>query len=152
MVTPTRNGKRLHYILCRASNAWCDRLSDRFGCGSLDGLVGVTRKTNPHLAELRRFGDVGVVRLLGVLRLDLEGLLSRLGGYQLLKCAGRVFKRRLRVIGDLGSNSLEPFIRLTISADGCIEAFLACPLKLFTGPKLLSHIEAFLGLTQCTMR
>jgi hypothetical protein len=51
-------------ILCGASHSWCDRLSDRFGNGSLDWLVGFTRETNPHLAELRRFGDIGVVRLL----------------------------------------------------------------------------------------
>jgi len=101
--------------------------------------------TSRRASTLRR-------RLLGVLRLDLERLLSRLGCYQLLKCAGRVLKRLLGVIGNLGSNSLEAFIRLTISADHRIEAFLACPLKLFTGPKLLSHVEAFLaGLMQCTM-
>ena len=129
-------------ILCGASHSWCDRLSDRFGNGSLDWLAGFTRETNPHLAELRRFGNVGVARRLGVLRLDLERLLSRLGCYQLPKCAGRVLKRLLEVIGALGSNSLEAFIRLTTSADDRIEAFLACPLKLFTGPKLLSHVES----------
>ena len=100
------------------------RLSDLFGNGSLDWLVGVTSETDPHLAELRHFGNVGVVSLLGILRLDFERLLSRLGSYQLLKCAGRVLKRHLGVIGNLGGNSLKALVRLTIGADDRIEAFL----------------------------
>ena len=75
-------------------------------------------------------GNVGVVGLLGVLRLDLERLLSRLGADQLLKCAGRVFKRRLGIIGNLGGNSLKALVRLTIGADDRIEAFFAYVLKL----------------------
>ena len=43
----------------------------------LDRLVGVARQTGIHLTELRQLGNIGVISLLGVLRLDLDHLLER---------------------------------------------------------------------------
>ena len=88
-------------------------LGDLFGDGSLDRLVGRTREVDPHLAKLRCLSNVGVVGLLGVLRLDLERLLSRLGAHQLPECAARVFERGLGIVGNLGGNDLKALVRLT---------------------------------------
>ena len=88
----------------------CEGLGDLFDNDSLDWLVGLTSQVDPHLAELRHFGNVGVVSLLGVLRLDFERLLSRLSTYHLLKCAGRVLKRSFGIIGNLGGNSLKALV------------------------------------------
>jgi hypothetical protein len=96
-------------------------LSNSFANGSLDRLVGVTRQADPHLAELRHLGNVGLVN---VLRLDLKHLRSRLSTYQPLKCAGRILNRILGLIGDLGGNSLKALVRLAIGAEDRIGSFI----------------------------
>src|SRR6478672_11329852 len=102
-----------------------------FGSGLLHRLVGVARETCIHLTELRQLGNIGVISLLGVLRLDLDHLLERLCAEQLLEGTGAILERLLRIVSDLSGDSLEALIHLTKRVDRGIEAVLAHPLKLF---------------------
>jgi hypothetical protein len=66
------------------------------------------------LTELSQFSNVGIKGVLGVLRLDLDSLLNRLGFNELLKEASRVLERYLGVISDLAGDGLQAFAHLTV--------------------------------------
>ena len=83
------------------------------GHGLLDRLVSTTRQVDIHLTELRCLGNVGIKRLLCVLRLDLQHLLERLRANQLLEGAGAVLEYLFGVVGDCGGNGLEALVHLT---------------------------------------
>lgn len=78
MVWPNRAHKKrpgrssppgLFSILGDGSSLRCS-----LGNGLLDRLIGIASHADVHLTEVRCFGDPGVIGLLGVLRLDLDGL------------------------------------------------------------------------------
>ena len=105
--------------------------------GLLDRLVGITRQIDIHLTELRQLGNVGVISLLGVLRLDLEHLRRM----TLRQSAARRHGCRPRMpfwskSVTCGGNGLETLVHLTERPDRRIEAVLAHPLNLFV--KLLN--------------
>src|SRR5207344_3256194 len=96
-----------------------------------------------------QLGNIGVIRVLGVLRLDLDHLLERLCTEELLEGAGTVLERLPRIAGDLSGNSLEALVHLTKRADSGIEAVLAHPLKLFTKLLNVGHLTTSLGPALC---
>jgi hypothetical protein len=54
-------GKRHYHAALPLLRSPCEDLGDLLGNGSLDRLVGRTRQVDPHLAEFRHLGNVGVV-------------------------------------------------------------------------------------------
>ena len=94
---------------------------------------------------------MGLVRLLGVLRLDLDRLLDRLGADQLLEGTRAVLECRFRVVGDLGRNGLEALAHLAKLPDSRIEAILSHLLNLLTHPlELFDHLGPLLD-TGCAV-
>src|SRR6185312_12398466 len=73
--------------LCNGKGVWQAPLSDLLVEGDFDWLIGVLGQADIHLTELGHLRDVGVVGLLGILGLDLDGLLDRLRADQLLESA-----------------------------------------------------------------
>src|SRR5689334_8747648 len=87
-----RSGTRVHRSADRSASA-LERLLDR--------LVGFLGELGIHAADLRHLMHVAVVGALGEARLDLDGLLDRLGGGKLLEGGGAFLEGLLRVVGDL---------------------------------------------------
>ncbi len=79
----------------------------RLGDQSLVRLHSLLGEVRVELAHLRGIGNEGLVGGLHVVRLDLDGLVERLGGSQLLGGGGTLLESLLRVVGKLGGDRLD---------------------------------------------
>src|SRR6266511_2190523 len=63
-----------------------------------DLLRGVAHHADTHFTELRQFGHVVLVDSLGIVRLDLDGLLKRSHADELLPSADGIVKNRFGIV------------------------------------------------------
>src|SRR4051812_9953642 len=73
---------------------------------SLERLVGLLGEIGIELADLGRLGDEALIGGLGVVDLDLEGLVERLNAHHLLQRLGAFLERLLRIVGELRRDRL----------------------------------------------